>query len=81
MALTLTQEDQALLDGAGGPAAAFAMRLLSRLAESVEAERFVEIDSAHIDGCLSQSRSSGWTAMRRFMRETSIDNPPFIALR
>jgi len=58
MALALTEQDQALLDGAEGPAAAFAMRLLIRFAESVEAERFVAIESAHIDGCLYLGQAS-----------------------
>ena len=52
MALELTDEDQALLDGGRGPAAAFAMRLLTKFADSVGAPRFLDIESAHIDGCL-----------------------------
>jgi len=58
MALELTQEDLALLDGRRGPAAGFAMRLLTRFAESVEAKRLVEIESAHVDGCLYLGRAS-----------------------
>jgi predicted aconitase len=48
----LSPEDQALLDGRHGEAAAFAMRLLVRFAEAVGADRFVQIEAAHIDGCL-----------------------------
>jgi hypothetical protein len=58
MALELSDEDQALLDGARGPAAAFAMRLLTRFAESVEAKNFIEIEAAHIDGCLYLGQAS-----------------------
>lgn len=52
MTLALTAEDHALLDGAQGEAAAFAMRLLVRFAEAVQADRMIDAESAHIDGCL-----------------------------
>jgi predicted aconitase len=35
-----------------GEAAAFCMRLLTRFAEAVGAESFIDIEAAHIDGCL-----------------------------
>jgi predicted aconitase len=50
--LALEATDRALLDGADGAAAAFAMRLLVRYGEAVGAERFIDITRAHIDGCL-----------------------------
>ena len=56
--LVITDEDQAQLDGARGPAAAFAMRLLLKFAESVEARRLLDIESAHVDGCLYLGRAS-----------------------
>lgn len=40
------------MTGAEGDAARFAMNLLVRFAEAVGAERFVDCESAHIDGCL-----------------------------
>jgi predicted aconitase len=52
MSLFLSPADRELLDGAHGPAARFAMHLLARFAEAVGAERFVDADAAHIDGCL-----------------------------
>jgi predicted aconitase len=52
MALTLSDFDRQLLDGLHGEAARFAMRLLVRFAEAVGAERFIDIEAAHIDGCL-----------------------------
>jgi predicted aconitase len=52
MALALSSLDHALLDGAHGDAARFAMRLLVRFAEAVDAERFIDAEAAHIDGCL-----------------------------
>jgi predicted aconitase len=52
MALQLSSFDQALLAGAHGGAARFAMRLLVRFAEAVGAERLIDAEAAHIDGCL-----------------------------
>jgi predicted aconitase len=52
MALALSAFDQELLDGTHGEAAAFCMRLLARFAEAVGAESFIDIEAAHIDGCL-----------------------------
>ena len=58
MMFHLTDRDAAMLAGAHGPAAAFAMRLLVRFAESVEAPRLIDIESAHIDGCLYLGQAS-----------------------
>ena len=52
MAPTLTDHERALLDGAGGPAAALAMRVVVAAAELLGAPRLVAIESAHVDGCL-----------------------------
>ncbi|AUX77425.1 MULTISPECIES: aconitase X [Sinorhizobium] len=52
MSIALSSVDESLLSGEQGGAAAFAMRLLVRFAEAVGAERFVDIEAAHIDGCL-----------------------------
>lgn len=48
----LTPHERALLDGAQGEATALAMRVVVAAAELLGAERLVEIESAHIDGCL-----------------------------
>ena len=56
--LSLSPEDQALLDGAGGPAVARAMRLLVRYGRVLGADRFIPIVSAHIDGCLFHGEAS-----------------------
>ena len=50
--LRLSAIDQALLDGGGGEAAQFAMRIVVRMARALGAERLRDITSAHIDGCL-----------------------------
>ncbi|WP_245424474.1 aconitase X [Sinorhizobium sp. BJ1] len=52
MSIALSSSDKSLLSGEHGEAAAFAMRLLVRFAEAVGAERFIDIEAAHIDGCL-----------------------------
>jgi predicted aconitase len=48
----LSVDDTAILKGAQGPAAAFAQRLVVDFAETVGAERLIDISRAHIDGCL-----------------------------
>jgi predicted aconitase len=58
MALELTDLDRELLAGVHGGAAAFAMRLIVRFAEAVAAERLLDIEAAHVDGCLYLGRAS-----------------------
>jgi predicted aconitase len=58
MALTLSDHDRALADGAHGPAAAFAFRLLARFAEAMGARDLLDISGAHIDGCLHHGQVS-----------------------
>ena len=53
----LTAEEQAMLDGGRGPAVALAMRLVLGVARAAGAPRLLEIDSAHIDGCLYHGRA------------------------
>ncbi len=48
----LTSTDQSLLNGDRGPAAQMAMRILVTMARVYGAERLLDIESAHIDGCL-----------------------------
>ena len=58
MGLELSDLDRELLQGAHGAAAAFAMRLLIRFAEAVDARRLLDIEAAHVDGCLYLGRAS-----------------------
>ncbi len=48
----LTAEEEAMRDGAQGPAVQMAMRILTTMAGVYGAERLLPIRSAHIDGCL-----------------------------
>jgi predicted aconitase len=58
MALELSALDRELVAGAHGAGAAFAMRLLMRFADAVQARRFIDIEAAHVDGCLYLGRAS-----------------------
>jgi predicted aconitase len=58
MALDLSPFDRELLGGAHGAGAAFAMRLLVRFADAVDARSFIDIEAAHVDGCLYHGRAS-----------------------
>jgi predicted aconitase len=58
MAVDLSPFDRELLAGQHGAGAAFAMRLLVRFAEAVDARAFLDIEAAHVDGCLYHGRAS-----------------------
>ena len=58
MALDLSTFDRELIGGVHGAGAAFAMRLLVRFAEAVDARSFIDIEAAHVGGCLYQGRAS-----------------------
>lgn len=49
---TLTADERAMLAGDAGPAVAFALRIVHRLAEGLGAPRLQQITAAHVDGCL-----------------------------
>jgi len=53
----LTDEDRAMLEGERGDAVALAMRILVEMARVWEAERLIDIASAHIDSCLYHGRA------------------------
>ena len=57
MPLALTDDDRAMLEGAHGPAAAMAMRIVARTAEAMEAPALLDIEGAHVDGCLFHGRA------------------------
>ena len=52
MTLTLTADDRAFLTGDHGPGAQLAMRIVVRIAETMGAERLLDITRAHIDSCV-----------------------------
>ena len=55
--VALTATDQAMLTGDHGQATQFAMRVVVRLAEIMDAERLLTITGAHVDSCLYHGRS------------------------
>ena len=58
MGIRLTESDRALLAGASGEAARFAMTIILRMAEITGATDLISIESAHIDACALMSPSS-----------------------
>src|SRR5580704_13022762 len=52
MTLTLTAAERGLIEGARGPAAAMATRIVAEAARLMGATALVSVESAHIDGCL-----------------------------
>lgn len=56
--LSLEPIDKILLTGGFGPAAQKAMKLLQAYGRAVGADRFIDIQSAHIDGCLYHGQST-----------------------
>ena len=50
--MELTTKDQAMLNGEFGDAARISMRILMTMGKVYGAERMLDIESAHIDGCL-----------------------------
>lgn len=57
MRLHLDEPDQALLDGAQGPAMQLAMRLVVKAAGILGAERLIPVTFAHIDACFYTGRA------------------------
>lgn len=53
--LALTDADRALLDGAEGPAAQEAMRIICAMAANQGADRLIDVTQGHIDGCIYAS--------------------------
>lgn len=58
MTLRLTDDQQALLAGASGPAVQLAMRLVTRMAVVTGAVSLLPISRAHVDGCLYHGQVS-----------------------
>jgi predicted aconitase len=58
MTLTLTDRDNAMLDGDQGDGLALAMRIVTATARAMNAPTLIDISSAHIDGCLYHGKAS-----------------------
>jgi cis-L-3-hydroxyproline dehydratase len=54
-ALTLSDRDHAMLDGAEGEAPRIAMRIIRAMAVNQGADRLIEVTQGHIDGCIYAS--------------------------
>ncbi len=52
MAIELTSRDREMLDGDRGRAAALAMRIVVDMARVWQADRLIDVTSAHVDSCL-----------------------------
>jgi predicted aconitase len=52
VSIELSARDRAMLDGELGEAARLAMRIVADLAGVMEADRLIDVASAHVDGCL-----------------------------
>jgi cis-L-3-hydroxyproline dehydratase len=63
-ALELTQADRATLEGADGPAAAQAMRIVCAMAAQQGARRLVDVSQVHVDGCIYASPANLTFAQR-----------------
>ena len=50
--LILDEADEAMLAGSEGPGVALAMRVISRIAQTMGARRLLDITGAHVDSCL-----------------------------
>jgi predicted aconitase len=55
--LILEDRDDAMLRGDDGPARRLAMEMVVEMAGAVQASKLIDIDSAHIDGCLYHGRA------------------------
>ncbi|TMK46556.1 MAG: DUF521 domain-containing protein [Actinobacteria bacterium] len=58
MSVELSANDRAMLDGERGEAARLAMRVVVELAGVMEADRLIDVASAHVDGCLYHGPAS-----------------------
>ena len=67
MALALTVDERAMMDGRDGPAVALALRVLCELGRLAGADRLIPVSSAHVDGCRYEG-DSGVAFAERFHR-------------
>ena len=73
--MLLTDTDQALLAGAGGPAAQVAMRIIVEMARLAGAADLIDVTSAHIDGCLYHGQA-GLEFAERLRQEGAVVRVP-----
>jgi predicted aconitase len=71
----LSEDDRALLAGAGGPAGQLAMRIVVELARLTGAAELITVTSAHIDGCLFHGQA-GLDFAERLLRDGAAVQVP-----
>jgi predicted aconitase len=67
MPLALTEDDRAALAGERGKAVALSMRIVTAIGEVAGAARLLDVESAHVDGCLDHGEA-GLDFARRLSR-------------
>jgi len=75
MTLALAAADRALLEGAQGPAAAMAMRIVAEAGRLMGAASLIAVESAHLDGCLYHGDSGVHFAERMVSLGGSVAVP------
>jgi predicted aconitase len=75
MDMQLDTEEQRLLGGDAGEGAALAMRILVQSAQTLGAKRLIQIQSAHIDGCLYHGDSGALFAERLASLKARVSVP------
>lgn len=55
--MKLTPRDKQILNGSFGPAAQMAMRILTQLGEVLGAGEMMDVEQAHVDGCIYESQA------------------------
>jgi predicted aconitase len=73
--LQLSERDAAMLNGEAGSGVALAMRIVTRTANVMGADRLIDITSAHIDGCLYHGAASLDFVERFVQSETRVAVP------
>ena len=75
MTVELTDHDRAMLDGGRGEATALAMRIVVDMAGVWQADRLIDVTSAHVDSCLYHGRAGLDFAARLLAGGASVAVP------
>jgi hypothetical protein len=75
MTVELTRQDREMLDGGRGKATALAMRIVVEMADVWQADRLIDVTSAHVDSCLYHGRAGLDLAEKLLAGEASVAVP------